>query len=340
MVRGRRVYADYAPLYAEYGLRVVPTGHDNGKKPLIRSWATLGKRAMRRLAKQYPDANLGVIDGDNGGIVVVDVDDAKLIDEAITHFGRTPLISETPSGGYHLWYRSSGERRQIKVGGKAIDLCGVGGFHLAPPSVHPDDGEYEFVEGDLTLIPNLPTLAVNSCPDIPVTGSIRPIPGKLSADLPWGGTGRRNTDLFRWAIPLAATCASQHDLLARLAAKNNSLPEPLPRCELDGIAGSLWRYKTEGRLMLPGCEAMAVVPKSQAADLSNDALALLVRLKHHHGWRRGRPFVLTNTAAKCFGLSRDRFRRARDELKKTGRIQLVWRGGKGPKDPPRFVLES
>ncbi len=338
MSQGRRIYADYTPLYAEYGLRVVPTGTENGKKPLIRSWQRIGKPAMTRLAKQYPDANLGIIDGDRDGVVVIDVDDPALLEHAIEQFGNTPLWSKTPSGGFHLWYRSSGEERKIKMEGKAIDLCGEGGFHLAPPSIRPDGKEYKFIKGDLHLIPELP--ALNLKLNSPATHLSRAVPDNSIRVSKFGESGRRNNDLFLWAKAQAVTCLTEQELFDRVVLMNLNFNLPLPKQELEGIARSLWRYKEEGRLMLQGCEAIAVVPKSQAEELSNDALAMLVRLKHHHGWRRGRPFALTNAAARRFEMSLGRFRKARDELRQAGIIHRVWAGGKGPHDPPRFILEK
>ena len=339
MGRGRRIYADYTPLYAEFGLRVVPTGTENGKRPLIKSWRNIGKPAMKRLAGQFPDANLGIIDGDAHGVIVVDVDDADLIDEAILQFGGTPLISKTPSG-YHLWYASSGEKRKTRIDGKAIDLCGAGGFHLAPPSIRPDGREYEFVEGDLLLIPELPSLIPRYELDDCATKLTRPVPDGKREPQAWGEAGRRNEDLFIWAKEQTITCQTEQELLDRIRLMNLNLDLPLSIQELIGIARSLWRYKQGGRILLRGCEAVAVVPRSQAEELSNDALAMLVRLKHSHGWRQGRPFALAKAAATRFGLSLKGFRKARQELIKAGRIHCIWQGGNGPHDPPRFKLDK
>ncbi len=340
MGRGRRIYADYACLYAELGLRVVPTGTESGKRPLIRRWQNIGKPAMKRLAVKFPDANLGIIDGDSHGVIVVDVDDADLIDEAILQFGNTPLTSKTPSGGFHLWYQSSGERRRTRIDGKAIDLCGAGGFHLAPPSVRPDGREYEFIDGDLRQIPELPSLIPRFELDRYATALTRGVPDKNGEILSWGEAGRRNTDLFIWAKEQVITCATQQELLDRIKLKNLQLRIPLLKPDLEGIARSLWRYKLEGRLMLPGCEATAIITRSQTKGLTPEAKSMLIDLQHAHGWRQGRPFALTPAAAPGFGLSLERFRRARQQLVEAGRIHCVWQGGKGPHDPPRFILEK
>src|SRR2546425_678030 len=100
-----------APSLAAAGLTVLPLGGDDGKVPLIK-WANWkrhpGLAFIRALIKEHPDANIGVVCG-LSGVTVVDIDDLDLMPLMIERFGDTPLRTNTPSGGVHLWYRNSGE---------------------------------------------------------------------------------------------------------------------------------------------------------------------------------------------------------------------------------------
>lgn len=59
---------------------------------------------------------------------------------------KTPRL---PAGGLHLWFGDVTPRRTRKLGPK-LDLKGEGGYVVAPPSLHPDGGRYEWlVDPDL-----------------------------------------------------------------------------------------------------------------------------------------------------------------------------------------------
>ena len=93
---------------------------------------------LRQLVLRFPEANVGILTG-LSRIFVVDIDQAHLAEDMIRRFGATPLMVETPSGGIHLYYRASGERcgdlRRTEQ--LPVDLKGIGGFVVVPPSVRP-----------------------------------------------------------------------------------------------------------------------------------------------------------------------------------------------------------
>ena len=120
MIGSWGLFADHAPVYAAHGLRVFPTGGDDGKRPLIQRWQKVGLGAVPRLIKLFPNANIGVIDGDL--ITRVDIDDFTLVESAVSRFGDTPTYVLTPSGGIHLWYASNGECRVVGLDGLKIDM--------------------------------------------------------------------------------------------------------------------------------------------------------------------------------------------------------------------------
>ena len=104
----------------DHGLAPIPLGGDpkidddaqrKRRKPLVRSKGLKHRHRRETISKwidRFPAANVGILPG-LSGITVVDIDDTRLIASMILRFGDTPLKTETPSGGVHLWYQSNGE---------------------------------------------------------------------------------------------------------------------------------------------------------------------------------------------------------------------------------------
>ncbi len=132
-------FADAALVLRDHGLAPVPLGGDDGKVPLVR-WRTWehrpGRQFLERLADKHPTANVGVLTG-LSGVTVVDVDDPELVDGMLRRFGDTPLVTGTPRGGVHLWYRSTGEGCLTGLDGLKVDIKGLGGMVVVPPSIRP-----------------------------------------------------------------------------------------------------------------------------------------------------------------------------------------------------------
>ena len=88
------------------------------KRPEVRNWQRAGLNATRAWIKRFGDADgLGVVMGDRTRIVEIDVDIAgdAMLSAALQRFGDTPVTIRTASGKSKLWYRHSGEGRQIRA---------------------------------------------------------------------------------------------------------------------------------------------------------------------------------------------------------------------------------
>lgn len=316
-----RVFADCAPEYSEAGLRVFPTGGDDGKKPLITNWRRVGKSAVKELIKKYPDANIGIIDGDNGGITRIDIDDPQLLGDCIREFGDTPVKVGTPSGGFHLWYKANAEKRIIGYQGEAIDILGFGGMGLAPPSVNPKKGSYRFLEGSVDDIGTLPCL--------PATIALESNKPALKPSKMNNGDGR-NTKLFNKARTLAANVDDKDKFIEDVFKFNQLFNDPLGIEEVNKTLDSVWKYKQENRLLIPGCEAAAIIRRNEFEKLSDSpqALKLLTKLRLEHGWRNGGKFALTAATAKTLNINFRTFHKARKKLIDEGFIDVINPGQK------------
>jgi hypothetical protein len=155
---GTNALLDAALGYAAAGYYVFPT-HDMssgrcscgatcaspGKHPRTRRGlndATIDAVTVRAWWGQWAKANIG-IDCGRSGLTVVDVDVKKGAQGAATMrwflerpelpFRDTFMVA-TPSGGYHFYFAGLAKSGQGTLG-QGVDVRGVGGYVLAPPSI-------------------------------------------------------------------------------------------------------------------------------------------------------------------------------------------------------------
>lgn len=338
-------FGEAAAELAERGLAVIPCGGSDGKVPVVRGfhrWRGPPSRdAIKRMAARYPGANLGVLTG-LSQLTVIDVDGGDdLVANMIERAGETPLITATPSGGRHLWYRSGGEpSANLRRHGLAVDVKGRGAaFVVAPPSRRPSSlRPYSFVSGSWDDLSRLP----------PPRRGLRDLGNRSRLEPRCVGVGQRNNWLFKASLKQAPACDDWDAFLDVVQTINRSLAIPLHESEVVRSAASAWQYQTTGRNWVGG-EARGVLGRSELDLLMRerggpDALAMICRIRMDHGWRSGEkaPFALSPRAMAEAGVfpswSPARHRRARDLLITTGLLTRVHRGGRGPGDPSLYAL--
>ena len=92
-------------------------------------------------------------------IIDVDIADQRVLEDAISRYGDTPLVVRTASGKFHAYYRHNNERRVIRPWGRdlKIDLLGQGGFVVAPAS-ELAGVRYTIIAGRLDDLDQLPVI--------------------------------------------------------------------------------------------------------------------------------------------------------------------------------------
>lgn len=131
--------------YDNIGWVVMPI-RSNSKIPVIKSWSKITSND-ETMDKFDDDSNLGVVMGKASGIICIDVD-VKAADGVATlkgleqQYGKLPetVMSETPSGGIHYYFKYHEGIRNRKKIGPGIDIQADGTQTLEYPSVI--DGEY------------------------------------------------------------------------------------------------------------------------------------------------------------------------------------------------------
>lgn len=138
---------DAAVLYATEGRAVFPL-QPKGKTPATVNGfknATKDIDKIRDYWSKNPTANVGIATGALSGIVVIDIDNL----ESATHLGFMPktMTARTGSGGMHLIFEHPGTEVTNRAGViEGIDVRGDGGYIVAPPSIHPSGGMYEWLD--------------------------------------------------------------------------------------------------------------------------------------------------------------------------------------------------
>lgn len=116
--------------------------------------ATTDPEQIRRWWLMWPDANIGLATGRDlpggGYLAVLDIDPRNDGDSSVEELERKhgalpdTVIVRTGGGGWHHYFTSAEPVRSRKDLAPGVDLKAVGGYVVAPPSVHASGALYEW----------------------------------------------------------------------------------------------------------------------------------------------------------------------------------------------------
>lgn len=226
----RNALAEAALRYAEQGYAVFPC-KPRDKKPLLAAAeggrgyldATSDVATVAAWWQQYPDANIGLVPG-KSGLVVVDVDGPKgEITAESLGLNQSGTRESTTGRGRHLWYLHPGGRIGNSKPGEGIDIRADAGYVLVPPSVHPSGAKYAWVD---------PSAEIQRLPVEIVSRLQKPI-----------REGGRNNAVLSHLGAMRRKGADLHELLAAARAFNElHIDPPLDDAELERIAENAAKY--------------------------------------------------------------------------------------------------
>lgn len=338
----RGIFAVHAPGLRARGLVVVPC---DGKSPLIKNWnkwtGPPREAVLERFARQFPDANIGVLPGPSR-VFVADVDTADQASEVERLLGNTPLHIAT-SRGRHLYYRDvkgcSGLPGNLRSIGLMVDLKTGHSIVIAPPSRHESGTIYRHVKGGWDALKSLP--APNLDRVLRRLGDEKRTPRFTE--------GFRAVGLNNLLCRHAAFCDTFDELLDKARTINDEFEPALGDTEVVKTAKSVHQAVLAGKITPQvGRKAVARTMDAEINQLlamdrnGADALALLMKLRTSHGARhkRGETFVLVADAMARKGTMPrwdwKRIRRAARLLLEGGFIALV-RPARG-KTPAQYRL--
>ncbi len=105
--------------------------------------ASNGSATVMKWWRDSPRANVGILTGQESGLVVLDVDPRHDGDKSLAmlqeEFGALPktLTVRTGGNGWHYYFKHPGEKVPNKTNIRpGLDIRGDGGYIVAPPSTH------------------------------------------------------------------------------------------------------------------------------------------------------------------------------------------------------------
>ena len=332
------VFSQHQPIYAEHGIATFPL-NDN-KKPAIRHYQKIGLPTSAVFAARFPVSDgFGFMTNSRSRVSVLDVDttDERVLADAMTRHGPTPLVGRTASGKFHALYKHNGEFRKIRpFGDLPIDLLGIGGLVVAVPSRFAK-GEYSFIEGSLDDVHRLPVMrgldpGMYRPRDTTVVPATPTSAKRLFEEEGPVPEGIRNSKLWRFCMQqLAITNADIDAIVAAARIRNSTYTPPLPEAEVRDIAVSAWGYTAAGRNWFG--RGQVVTSHDEVDELiaeAPDAFLLLAKLRRHN-W--GRMFIIANAMAETMGWPRKRFAAAKAELERRGKIICGRKGSRSTGAP-------
>jgi Bifunctional DNA primase/polymerase, N-terminal/Primase C terminal 1 (PriCT-1) len=229
-----------------------------GKHPLVPHGITQATTDIEQVSywwRSRPDANIGLA---TGKIVVIDIDprhggDHALAELETKHCKLPPTWRVTTGGGgEHIYFRAPPRRAPIRnsVGqpGPGIDVRGLGGYVLAPPSRHVSGQHYRWSCNPeqmlLCMLPPWLTVLL----DQPPNAKAKPATEWRALVREQIAEGRRNDTIARLAGHLLRRHVDPHVVLELLLAWNASrCKPPLDRADVvrtvDSIAGKELRRR-------------------------------------------------------------------------------------------------
>jgi hypothetical protein len=346
-------FAKAWPELQPLGLALIPLGGIDGKVtiPSWRKWTSPpGPKALRRFASQFPASNIGALPGlSRPPLTVVDADDDDATSIMLRRCGDTPLITATPGGGHHLWYRNAGEKtghHLRRLEGLNVDVKAAGGVVVIPPSrawLGDKPGKpYVLLKGTWADLASLPEVLPGSLPIVERPAEVITLRAVRH--------GLRNSALQKGLLREVKHCDDFETLLdvARtIVAEDFELVgvPPFDDAEIVKTARSVWQMEIEGRNWV-GKEAQIIITSSELVILERnpDGLVLWMKLRWKHGASRA-PFAI---ACKAMAEAEEiagwtdprRYQRARDWLLSKSFLKLLHAGGSQPGDCSLYRLAS
>jgi Bifunctional DNA primase/polymerase, N-terminal/Family of unknown function (DUF5906) len=195
-----------------------------GKMPLVRfkESATSDKALGCKMFARFLGSNIAVATGAESGVFVVDIDPKNGGNETLAALVKkngalpTTWMVRTGSGGTHYYFHwpDFDVANSQGVLGRGIDVRGVGGYVIAPPSVHPNGNRYEWLVPLNTPLANAPEWVLKRLQTKP--SHLRIVSSTNKSEGPRWKIGERNDPLFRLACSLRSRGTSVETIRAAL----------------------------------------------------------------------------------------------------------------------------
>ena len=323
-------FATWQPEYAARGIATFPLRSDDRKRPAVGRYNRMGLPASRQLLMKWGEAQgLACMAGSRNKLTVIDIDargaeGERLLADVQREVGEARFVVRTGGGGFHAYYRHSGEGRKIRLDPRRpIDLLG-GGQVVLPPSTGAKS-KYEIIHGTIDDLTGLtPIRAITLAPAITPSAEQKESPfANMEAN-----SGRNNAlfdTLCKEARGLPPTLQAFIDRAREL---NQMFGEPMIDSRVVNTAKSVFGYVERGELRTG--EHGAWFKKPQAESLAREPylFALIGWLKAQNG-PDAEFWIANGLAAAHLGWPIDQLREARNRALELKWIEMIAEPAKG-----------
>jgi hypothetical protein len=226
-----------------------------GKHPRTEHGLKDGSKDPKQITlwwEKWPDANLGILTGQESGLLVLDVDgvDGKASLQTLTaahgSLPKTLCVKTGRTGtdgkreGCHYYFRApagTAIRNSAGTLGKGLDIRADRGYVVAPPSLHPSGLLYEWLAPEQPLADAPPWMLAR-------LAEAKPAPEARRAQGKTIAKGGRNAALASLAGSMRRRGMTPEAIEAALLKENDArCKPPLPTSEVREIARSVARYE-------------------------------------------------------------------------------------------------
>jgi putative DNA primase/helicase len=227
--------------YYRLGWNPIPVKERSKQTSLLQLAPYLTRRVTEEEMERWSWPGVGIVTGRLSGVLVLDVDGEEGKAELSRRGHPATPMARTPGGGLHIYLRHPDAelRTGIRVA-PGLDVKAAGGYVVAPPSLGPNGGRYEWI-----ISPAEAELA-----DPPAWLLELLQPGERKGPAPPVGekipSGERNKALASIAGTMRRRGMGEAEILAALQVANERrCSPPLPAREVEKIAASVGRYEPE-----------------------------------------------------------------------------------------------
>ncbi len=228
-----------------------------GKHPKWNNWisrATDSKERVENWDVSFPDANWGALTGRFSRIIIVDIDprndgeeswEKMLNDEGVTEASFGTVISQTGSGGRHIYFKRYGVDVRSHPIAPGVDIKGEDSLVVIPPSLHMSGENYKWIASPAEFpIKSMPEWLKDKIGETtPGSADWEPLSGPIPE-------GERNNTFFHHSVSLlrAGSTVELVEAAIKTAVESGATEgEPITDAEIESVVNSARRYVERGR---------------------------------------------------------------------------------------------
>lgn len=226
--------------FANNNVKVFPLSYNSKSEQILSSWKNEATTDVNQIRKWFENTNCNLAIRTGNGLAVIDVDvknseeGKKLILEKLKEFPNTFTV-QTPSGGYHFYYRVD---RLVKCRVRVheeIDIRGENGYVVGPGSCI--NGKFYEIKN------NVPIAQATESVYSFMEGYVQTKQRKIISSGQYL-EGQRNDYLFRMACSLQSKGLDDDAICSAISIENEKkCYPPLKQSEIERLCKSSMRYE-------------------------------------------------------------------------------------------------